>query len=350
MIRCSAVAGLAVFTMLGALSCQPAQAQLGPQLYAASHFFGSTRTASLRSYGMGGGLAVVPDATSLNPAHAASNENYGATLRHARTRFDDGTRFDSTFLNTTIPLGRRDGLQIVVDVVRSPEKAAFVAGAPGFGGSTQIFRENSLGIFYGRRLSDKLSVGFGAAPILDTRHELRGANFGAGPGTIVIQSRALSSELKHLGGRIGLDYQFARWGRLGVIYDNFWEKATLFAPPQLAPLTSSTEDFHDVVLSGGVFLQPTKRLSLALERERASVSSNTFRLKGHNTYFGAEWQATKNLSLRAGSHDGSTTFGLGYTRGAFSLEYAHLGDLAGDETRPFFGGNRFDMLSASYQF
>jgi hypothetical protein len=339
---------LPLLLLLGAL---PARSQLGPEVFATTHFFGTTRATSVRAYGMGGGLAAVPGDASFNPAHAADNDTYTGDLHVGRARFADGTRFDSQLATIEVPLGRRDGLNLIFGNVNSPEKSSFAQTAPGFGASTQRFRENSIGVFYGRRISPKLSLGFGAAPVLSTRHELRGVDFGAGAGTIQFSGRPITTELAHLGGRLGLDYKFARWGSIGVIYDNFWEKATMRVPPQLAPLTTTTADFHEVVLAAGLSLRPTKNLLLTIERERGTLKGGAFRLRADSTYYGGEWQATRHFALRAGNHDGSPTFGLGYSQGPFSLQFARVRNLAGDETNAVFGGsNTFNVLEAAYSF
>lgn len=330
-------------------SCD-AQAQLGPEIFATTHFFGVSRAASVRAYGMGGGISTIPGPFSFNPAHAAYDEKVEAKAHYGRTRFTDGTRFNSASVATALPLGKHDGLQILYTNVHSPEKSSFAAGAPGFGNSTQIFHEQSVTFLYGRRVSDRLALGVGISPYLQSRHELRGVNLGAGPGTVDFSARPPLTDLNHLGARLGLDYRFAKWGRATGVYDNFWEDANMTVSPQLAPLTTMRAAFHETTISGGVFLTPTRRLTVVLERDRAALSSNTFSLKAHNTYYGAEWQATKQFAIRAGSNDGSPTFGLGWTQDRFSLQYAHVRNLAGDETRPIFGNNKFDVLEASYQF
>jgi hypothetical protein len=328
-----------------------AQAQLGPEIFATTHFFGASRATSVRAYGMGGGIATTPGAFSLNPAHAAFIEETAGDARYGRTRFADGTRFNSTMIAAALPFGQNDGLQILGAIVRSPEKSSFAAAAPGFAASRQVFREESVSLFYGRRVSSRLALGIGVAPILRTRHEIRNVNFGAGPGTLRFSAKPPLDNLSHLGARLGLDYKFARWGRFSGFYDNFWEDANFIVPAQLAPLTTVRAAFHETALSGGLHLTPTRRLTIVLERERATVTgSNAFRLKGHNTYYGGEWQATRQLALRAGSHDGEPTFGLGWTKNRFSVQYAHVKNLAGDETRAIFGTNKFDVLEASYQF
>ncbi|HEY0076159.1 MAG TPA: hypothetical protein VGB77_18805 [Abditibacteriaceae bacterium] len=327
-----------------------AQAQLGPEVFATTHFFGASRATSIRAYGMGGGIATTPGPFSLNPAHAAFNDDPAGVARYGRTRFADGTRFNSAMLGAALPLGKQDGLQILYANVRSPEKSSFAAPAPGFAASTQVFHEESVSLFYGRRVSPRLALGIGVAPILRTRHEIRNVNFGAGPGTLRFSAKPPLDDLSHLGGRFGLDYKFASWGRFSGFYDNFWEDAVFFVPAQLAPLTTRRAAFHEVALTGGFHLTPTPKLTLVIERERATLTGGGFRLKGHNTYYGGEWMATKNLALRAGSHDGDLTYGLGWTKNRFSLQYAHVKNLAGDETRPFFGNNKFNVLEASYQF
>lgn len=327
-----------------------AQAQLGPEIFATTHFFGISRATSVRAYGMGGGIATTPGTLSLNPAQMAFIENHEGKVRFGRTRFNDGTRFDSTMLAATLPLGKRDGLQIVGTDVRSPEKSSFAATAPGFAASTQVFREHSITLLYGRRLSERLALGIGISPFLQARHELRGVDFGAGTGTIRFAARPSLNNLSHLGARLGFDYQFARWGRVSGLYDNFWEDAQMTVPAQLAPLATMKASFHETTLTGGLHLTPTRHLTLVIERDRSALSSNTFQLKAHNTYYGGEWQATKHLALRAGSNDGSPTFGAGWRKNRFSLQYAHVKNLAGDETRPIFGNNKSDVVEASYQF
>lgn len=327
------------------------QAQLGPELFAITHFFGDTRSTSARAYGMGGLLATTPGAFSPNPAHAAFDETTVGDLRYGRTRFADGTRFDSAMLSAALPLGRRDGLEIFYTNVRSPQKSSFAAAQPGFAASTQDFREESVTVFYGRRVSPRLAIGIGVAPYLRTRHEIRNVDFGAGAGTLRFSAKPPLDDLSHLGARLGFDYQFASWGRVAAYYDNFWEDADFIVPAQLAPLATTRASFHETALTGGLLLTPTRRLTLALERERATLSgTNGFRVKAHNTYYGAQWQATKELALRAGSHDGSLTYGLGWTKNRFSLHYAHVKNLSGDETRPIFGNNTFNVLEASYEF
>lgn len=327
-----------------------AQGQLGPEIFATTHFFGVSRATSVRAYGMGGGISTMPGPFSYNPAHAALNEEMQAKAQYGRTGFTDGTRFNSAAVAATLPLGKRDGLQILYTNVRSPEKSSFAAGAPGFAASTQVFREQSVTFLYGRHVSDRLALGVGISPFLQSRHHLRGVDLGAGPGTIVFSAKPPLTDLSHVGARLGFDYQFAKWGRVTGIYDNFWEDAKMTVPAQLAPLATINATFHETTISGGLHLTPTRHLTLVLERDRAALSSSTFRLKAHDTYYGGEWQVTKQFAVRAGSNDGSPAFGLGWTQNRFSLQYAHVKNLAGDETRPIFGNNKFDVLEASYQF
>lgn len=328
-----------------------AQAQLGPEIFATTHFFGVSRASSVRAYGMGGGPATMPGTFSLNPAHMAFTDEAAGDTRYARTRFADSTRFDTAMAAVALPLGQRDGLQILYTNVRSPEKSSFAVGAPGFATSTQVFREESVTLLYGRRVTDRLSMGIGMSPLLRTRHEIRNVNFGAGSGTIGFSAQPPLDNLSHIGARIGLDYKFASWGRASAIYDNFWEDATMFVPAQLAPLTTVRAPFHETTLSGGLMLTPTRRLTVVVERDRAVLAGPTFRLKAHETYYGGEWQATRHLALRAGSNDGNATYGLGWTKNRFSLQYAHVKNLAGDEVNGFFGGsNKFNIVEASYRF
>lgn len=161
---------------------------------------------------------------------ADANE-YGVDIRSGRTTFDKGTRFDSTFASIAVPMGKQDGLQILYGNVSSSQQSSFVSAV--FPGSTQKFHEESLSIFYGRRVTDKLSLGIAVAPILSTHHRLN--NLGAPDVGIDFDSTPITDKLSRLGGRFGADYQFASWGHASVSYDNFWERSKMTVSPALAP-------------------------------------------------------------------------------------------------------------------
>ena len=287
--------------------------------------------------------------TSVNPAQMADANAYQADVRHARTSFDSSTRFDATFASVAIPLGRKDGLQILYGNVRSPQQASFVDAV--FPGSTQKFREESLTAFYGRRVTDKLSLGIAIAPILSTNHRLD--DLGAPGVGIDFAGKPITDRLKRLGGRFGADYQFASWGHASVSYDNFWERSKMTVSPVLAPagLVNQSADFHDTALIGGVEVHPTRHLAIVVEHERAAIKGSTFGLTAHNTYLGAEWQVRRELALRLGSNNGDATYGMGFERGRFNLQAAYVNNLASKQVGPIFGkGNHLTMVEAGYEF
>ena len=322
----------AVCALLFSLATR-AQAQLGPELYSLSHAFGATTT--LRGYAMGGASATMSGPTSINPAQMAATNELEAEVRYGQTRFNGGTRFDATFVSVAVPLGKKDGLQILYNDGHSPRQSSFVSAV--FPGSTQQFHEETLGFFYGRRLNDKLSLGIAGAPILRTNHRLD--NLGA-PGVAVdFGSKPELDHLNHASGRFGLDYQFSPRVRASAYYDNYWERATRKASPLLAPagLVSRNEDFHETLLVGGIEVRATPRLSLVAERARASLSSSTFGTTVHTTRVGAEWEATRGLFLRVGRQNNENTYGAGYERGRFSVNAARVNNGADKQLGPLFG-------------
>ena len=327
----------------------PAHAQLGPELFGITHFFGGPDVTTVRGYGMGGAAATMGGVNSPNPAHAAYLDSYEASVRYGRTSFASGTRFDATFVAASVPLGKKDGLKFIYGDVRSPESASFASVV--FPGSTQKFHEVSAGAFYGRQVTEKLSLGIGLAPLLLTNHRLK--NVGAPGVDIEIEGKPLANSLKRLGGRFGADYKFAPWGRASVFYDNYWERAKIKVPTALAPtgLKSQSGDFHEVNLTAGVQIQPLRHLTLVAERQRITASSQTFNSKVHNTLLGAEYEVRPGVALRVGSNDGHSTFGLGLTRGQFNLQIARVKNYADDELRPIFGsGNKLTCVELGYTF
>lgn len=335
---------------LSAIFCGPlatAHAQLGPQLYSLSHAFAATAT--LRGYGMGGAVATISGPTSLNPAHMAATDAYEFNLRSGRTEFVSGTRFDSTFASIAVPLGKKDGLQILYTNVRTPTQPSFTSAL--FPGSTQRFREESLGIFYGHRITDKLSLGIAGAPLLKEHHHLD--NLGAPGVGIDFDANPVLDRSNHLGGRFGADYKFASWGHASVIYDNFWERATMTVSPALAPAGIKTRraEFHEATLISGVEVHPVRNVSLVIERESATLSGHAFSATARNTRLGAEWEVRPGVAVRIGSRNGEPTYGAGYTRGRFNLQVARVNNLAGKQLAPVFGpGNHLTVIGLGYKF
>ncbi|MBV9468969.1 MAG: hypothetical protein JOZ57_06950 [Abitibacteriaceae bacterium] len=338
-----------VCAVVGLWPVATAQAQLGPQVYALSHFFGATRTATVRGYGMGGAVACIPGPDSLNPADAADNKQVAADVRHLQASFTNSTTFKTNMVSVALPLGANGGGQILYSNVKSPTHSSFLATA--FPGSTQKLSEESVGLFYGHRINPKLALGVSAAPVLATHHVL-GA-IGAPGIDIHFDGRPIVSQFSKLGGRVGLDYKFAEWGRFGLIYDNFWERATMTVPPALAPagLVTHTANFHAVNLAGGFNIQPTKKLTLVFEHDKGSLTGDGSGITGHETYAGAEWMVASALALRVGRRNGNSTYGLGVTRGNFSLQWAYVNNLAADQVNPVFGGrHNLKNFEVGYSF
>lgn len=328
---------------------RPVQAQLGPELYGVTHYYGSLNLTTARGHGLGAASATMRGVDSPNPAQAAYHDGVDANLRFARIRFESGTRFDSSLGAVSIPLGKKDGLKLTYAKVHSPERSSFAAAV--FPASRQRFSEENMGIYYGRQINEKLAVGVAAAPILTTHHRLSDT---VAPGIdIRFDSKPITNRLNRLGGRVGADYQFASWGRAGVYYDNYWERVTMTVPDALAPggLTTQRADFHDVGLTGGVELKPLPQLTFVAQRQRLSVTGGSFRTVNRNTSVGAEYEVGRGIALRTGRNSGSSTYGLGVTRGRFDLQVARAKNLANRELRPVFGnGNTFTTAELGYSF
>jgi hypothetical protein len=342
---------LQVVLVVGAFttSALPARAQLGPELYGVTHYYGSLNLTTARGSGLGAASATMRGIDSPNPAAAAYNDGVDASLRFGRTRFDGGTRFDSNLGAVSIPLGKKDGLKIEYTTVRSPERSSFATAV--FPGSTQRFREENLGLFYGRQITERLALGVAAAPVLSTHHRLN--NTVAPDIDIRFDSKPITNKLKRLGGRIGADYTFAPWGRASLYYDNYWERVTMTVPAALAPagLTTQQADFHDVGLTSGLELTPLPHLTLLAQRQRISVTGGSFRTIVHNTSLGAEYEVARGIALRVGRNSGNSTYGLGVSRGRLDLQVARINNLAIRQLKPLFGdGNRFTVAELGYRF
>jgi len=325
---------LTLVALVGAtLQCPALRAQAGlePEAVGVVLRLGAPGANGLRGYGMGNAMTASTD-QSYNPAMVVRDEP-SVAFRHGWTWCDDAddTSFRIGLAEATVPLSGCDALKVLYLEVDSGEEATSLLPIPG---STKEITGKHLGLAYGRRINERLSLGVSGAVLLNSDISLR-----CPPGTEVAH---VSGRAGYDGVRLGAAYQVTDALQLAAQYDFFTVRAELVdnVTPARVRKDLRLSDFVS-----GIEWKPQEQWSVVAELETGRVSARGYRKRIDGLRTGVEYRASDRLALRLGLADGNPTGGIGYEDGTWSAGLAWMRDLYEDELGPTFGSSDTIYLS-----
>lgn len=313
---------LSLTLLLAAVPAQAQQLQPGPEMYAVPHLFALSTATTTRQFGMGGITTSLQDVGFPNAAFAGALELSQAAVRYSCTDFGSGLKLRGTQAWYATPLSDNDGLQILGFHLDSNRGGLT---APGLLIETG---EEDIAVHYGRRISDRWLAGVGIAPVLKTTTRLFDT---AGNQLASWDSKAT------WGMRVGALYQHDHDGYVGAIFDYYNEDVTFRPPAPGAP--ASELSFDSTTIALGASGRLGEDVTGAIEWMQLRSSSGDFRSTAAGLHLGLEYEATPEVLVRAGSNAGALTFGAGYGREGWVVNYAYISDWNKDEVGDLFGGS-----------
>ena len=307
------------------------------EAYALTHPFALPGSTTTRLQGMGGMVTCIPDRGFPNPAYAGLVTEWQATGRYSVTEFDGGVALRIAQVSAAGPLrAGRSGLQITG--LRLDSDPGLVLSLPG--SPPCSVGEWTVGLHYGQRISDRLSLGLGVSPCFHNRVQV----LGPAPGGDALRTRANSSR----GFRLGATYLLCPRTRFGAVYDNYDESVT--ATGLLLGGATIAADTSSKAMTAGVSHQISDRLLVAAEwfQMTTDISGRSFGDSGWRA--GLEALLDEGVSLRVGDNDGSFSAGVGVESGRVSVRYAYLRDWNNDFVGPIWGGSKTNQFEATYHW
>lgn len=258
-----------------------------------------------------------------NPAFAALQQESSAGLRTVYTGFENGPDVTSLQVHYTLPLKpNRQGLQVTFLTLDSSTGETTL---PLAGPVAVDMAEQALVVDYGQRLAEHLTAGLS---VLGYQHvDLKFAS-AAGPVLMDLGDRAA------YGFRGGLAYEWAPGDTLGALVCFSRDKVNTSGVA-----TAPGSDFDSSQLVIGASRHLTPRLLVAGEFQRGVSSTTGLRSTSNTWHWGAEYQATPSVALRAGLSDGSLCWGLGWGNARWRADYAFISDWNEESTSALFGGS-----------
>jgi hypothetical protein len=305
--------------------------------YALTHPFALPGSTTTRLQAMGGMVTCLPDRGFPNPAYAGLVTEWQTTGRYSVTEFDGGLALRVAQVSAAGPLrAGRSGFQVTGLRLDSDTGPALSApGSPPFS-----VGEWTVGLHYGQRVSDRLTLGLGVSPCFHNRAQA----LGPAPGVDALRTRASGSR----GFRVGATYLLCPRTRFGAVYDNYDESVTATGL-MLGGATIAT-DTSSKAMMAGVSHQITDRLLAAAEWFEMTTDINGRSYGGHGWRAGLEAMLDEGVSLRVGDNDGSLSAGVGIESGRVSVRYAYLRDWNEDLVGAIWGGSTTNQFEATYHW
>lgn len=322
-------------TLLLVVSCVPGMCQ-GIENYAVVHTFGLPSATNARAFGMGGQVSCIWDYGSGNPAFAATHSKPNAGLRVSTTNFDHGPDIIAEHAHLVWPLKDPDEA-VQVTLFKLDSEASPIALSPSATAAVDI-AEDDLSVHYSRRLSDALTVGIGMSPYSQIKFSLAAPN----------GLRLMDVEVEpDWGARLGVAYEWAPGGFVGVVYDYYQETAEATG---VAVGGSAHRVFNSDLLALGVSGWVRDDLLLAAEYQTASTSDGSLSNSLNGWHLGAEYRARPDCAMRAGVNDEHLSLGVGYQGRRWQVDYTYVNRWNDDVASDLFGASDTHQLQAIYRW
>ncbi|MCD6361312.1 MAG: hypothetical protein J7M38_10660 [Armatimonadetes bacterium] len=295
--------------------------------YGLVHLYGLPTATTTRLFGMGGMTACVPDSGFPNPAFAGDLATQHAGLRYSLTDFDAGLQLNALQSWYNTPLGSRDGIQVLVFWLDSDTGGLATPG----GMVNASLYEGDISLHYGRRVNDRLLVGVGISPVMNTSTWLTDPASGA-----TIQK--LESRVG-FGGRVGVVYQATEQTTVGAVCDIYSEDVRM-----TSPIATPEVSFDATEYAIGISHRATPELLLAAEWCELKNEAGPVENIASGWHFGAEYMLTPQTAVRVGGNDGQISAGLGFDGGTWAANYSYIKDWNDESVGAFLGGSDTQQL------
>ena len=327
------IRGICCGVLLAACSAATGQG-MGPESFGLPGYFGMSTPATTRQMGMGAPVACLDGSQFGNPALAAVRLSPDASLRMVTTDPDRGPKIKSLLANYTHPLNPGiDGLQATFLSLDSSSGTTLL---PGIGPVPAALSEDALIVDYGRSVDEKLSVGLCILGFESSEFRLKSA---AGPALIAVDADA------DYGARVGFAYEWIPGDFLGLTFSYAQHTVDATGLMLVGPARSV---YHSTQFALGASRHITPQVTAVAEFRRGKTANGNRGSTSNGWHFGAEYAHPSSLCLRAGLADESPTFGLGYEREGWRLDYAFIRDWNDDAVGALFGGSDTHSLQLSY--
>lgn len=321
--------------LLIAVTCSGVWAQgMGPEAYGLPAYFGMNSPVSTRHLGMGVPMACLDGDQFANPAFAANRSSADAALRVVTTDLDAGPRLTSMLANYGRPIRAGvDGWHVTWLSLDSSNGGATL---PGVGAVKADMSEDALLVDYGRVFENGLLAGLAVLGYEESEFTLSPP---VGPPLSRLNSEA------DFGLRVGLAYEWAPEDYVGLTFS--YAQNSVDASGLLLGAVSHTV-FNSTQLAIGASAHVRPDVVALVEYRRGCTGNGGYEKSVNTWHLGAEYEHPSGAAVRVGMADESPTFGLGYNKNGWSLDYAYIGDWNDDATSALFGGSDTHSLQATY--
>ena len=314
-------------TLVVGLACTLAHAQVaklaGPTRGNTIHL---SYNPTVRAAGMGGATLALEGTDSLNPAAIGWLTEGEIELSYGNYDFRSGPAINSYRMDVTYPvLG--GGAQLKIYGFDSSTRMSKM-GAP-----TEV-HGYEVGVVYGRRINDRVSLGFAGFPLEESTLRLHGVGKGRGESVLgslrlgglvrVTDTISIATMFDHIKDRLKDYYADGTYVR-EMYYANIW---TIGGAIRLGEKTVFAADYRWGDVDGN-------------EADPSTM------LNPRSTHFGLEHQLTDEITLRIGQTKGNITAGTGIKLfDRWELNYAYI-DGAAVEIESAFGTATTHMVALS---
>ncbi len=295
-------------------------------------------TPTVRSMGMGGASIGLEGPDSFNPAALGWLETGEIEITYGDHDFRKGPRAQYYRADVSYPvLG--GGAQLKLYYMDSNKHLSEMPG-PSMPLEAKVWAYE-LGVAYGRKLGDRLSVGFGAFPLEESNLRLSG--FGRGRGESLVGSA-----------RLGVLFKFTDQINLATMFDHIKDRLD----DSYDWGTSLRDNYYANIWTVGGAIKLTDKIRWFGDYRWGRVNGGSVRLNPRSPNFGLEYQFTDDIALRVGETRGHITAGAGLKLGSLGMDllkncelnYAYVDGTGEDMIRRAFGTATSHAVSLSMKF
>jgi len=331
-----AFVGLVLALGLVCVSTHAQDAQLaGPTRGNAIHL---AYTPTVRSMGMGGASIGLEGPDSFNPASLGWLEAGKIEITYGDHDFRKGPHVSYYRADVSYPvLG--GGAQLKLYYMDSNKRLSEMPD-PSMPLEAKVWAYEA-GVSYGRRLNDRLAIGFGAFPLEESNLRLSGV--GRGRGESLVGSA-----------RLGVLVKVTDEINLATMFDHIKDRLK----DSYDSGASLHDNYYANIWTVGGAIKLTEKMRWVGDYRWGRVNGGSVRLNPRSPNFGLEYQLTDDIAVRVGETRGHITAGAGVKLGPLGpdllknceLNYAYVDGTGEDMIRHAFGTATSHALSLSMKF